>query len=210
MRTKKRRKVSYFSNTPGTSKPHHISKNYLLSANKRIFALFLAIVLVFLQFPVIQMYGQKSDKEDERVAQRANIMQRVSQKSAKRAETETNYAENEIIVKFKTNSATPKMINSKELSPQNTGKPSVNKLNKKFSAKKLEKVFKEEAGKSKKDLRFATIYKVKTSKGINIKNAVEEYKRDPNVEYAQPNYRYKKDQVPNDTYYNDLWGMAKI
>ena len=210
MRTKKRRKVSYFLNTPGISKLHYISNNYLLSANKRIFALFLAIVLVFLQFPVIQMYGQKSDKEDERVSQRANIMQRVSQKSAKRAETKTNYAENELIVKFKTSSATPAMINSKELSPKNTGKSSINKLNKKFSAKKLEKVFKEEAGKNKKDLRFATIYKVKTSKGINIKNAVEEYKKDPNVEYAQPNYRYKKDQIPNDTYYNDLWGMAKI
>ncbi len=210
MRTKQRRNVNDFLNTPGTSKLHCISNNYLLSANKRIFALFLAIVLVFLQFPAIQMYGQKSDKEDERVSQRANIMQRVSQKSAKRAETATNYAENELIVKFKTSSATSTMINSKELSPKNTGKSSINKLNKKFSAKKLEKVFKEEAGKNKKDLRFATVYKVKTSKGINIKNAVEEYKKDPNVEYAQPNYRYKKDQIPNDTYYNDLWGMAKI
>ncbi len=44
-------------------------------------------------------------------------------------------------------------------------------------------------------------------KGISVEEAVAEYNNDPNVEYAQPNYIYRKLAIPNDTLYDEQWGL---
>jgi len=43
-----------------------------------------------------------------------------------------------------------------------------------------------------------------------LNEALTKYKQNKNVIYAEPNYVYKKDSVPNDPYYNDLYGLTKI
>ena len=52
---------------------------------------------------------------------------------------------------------------------------------------------------------------VKTPGGKNLKDAVMAYRQDPDVLYAEPNYRLHIDadsqRIPNDTLFDDLWAM---
>ena len=43
--------------------------------------------------------------------------------------------------------------------------------------------------------------------GKSVEQALERYRRDPNVLYAEPNYLYQLTTVPNDPRYPELWGM---
>lgn len=64
------------------------------------------------------------------------------------------------------------------------------------------------------------VYVVKVAAAENIEATVEEFKKNPYVEYAQPNYIAKTQLVPSDSYYSttgswgqtydDLWGLKKI
>lgn len=42
---------------------------------------------------------------------------------------------------------------------------------------------------------------------MTVAQAVELFQNDPNVEYAEPNYYYHLDIIPNDTNFGLLWGM---
>lgn len=50
---------------------------------------------------------------------------------------------------------------------------------------------------------FETINGV--DKEATISDFIHEYERDPNVEFAQPNFIYKLAEVPNDAYYPQQW-----
>lgn len=64
------------------------------------------------------------------------------------------------------------------------------------------------------------IYLFKTKEDTDISQMVADYQIDPAVEYAEPNYKFKVQMVPNDPYYStsgswgqsydDLWGIKKI
>ncbi len=47
-------------------------------------------------------------------------------------------------------------------------------------------------------------------KGKSVEQAVQEYNKNPNVEYAEPNYIFHASQTPNDPYYPSQWGLQKI
>jgi len=49
--------------------------------------------------------------------------------------------------------------------------------------------------------------KVKLKQGIKVVEAVAQYKADPDVEYAEPNYIYRAMAVPDDPGYSLLWGL---
>ncbi len=52
---------------------------------------------------------------------------------------------------------------------------------------------------------------VKLPSNISVEQAVQEYKNNPDVEYAQPNYIYKvADTTPNDPSFNSQWGLNNI
>ncbi len=130
-----------------------------------------------------------------------------------------------------------------------TGLSSIDSLNTKHKVKKIDPVFKklkqrqlrtgmtyqaiteeiknkfpQRAARAPRDAKapnLANIYKLTSEdKNTNILAICEEYKKDPNVEYAEPNYIVKVQEVPNDPYYSssgswgqdydDLWGMKKI
>jgi len=65
---------------------------------------------------------------------------------------------------------------------------------------------------SVKSKEFASlrIHHLKLKKGLTVEEAVELYKGDPDVEYAEPNYQYQALLTPNDPQYSRLWGMTKI
>ncbi|MBI5286000.1 MAG: hypothetical protein HY878_00205, partial [Deltaproteobacteria bacterium] len=68
--------------------------------------------------------------------------------------------------------------------------------------------------------KLDTTYSLETSQDIDIPKMAEDYKNNPAVEYAEPNYIVKLHMVPNDPYYSssgswgqdydDLWGLKKI
>ncbi|MFA4937117.1 MAG: S8 family serine peptidase [Patescibacteria group bacterium] len=143
-----------------------------------------------------------------------------------------------------------------KLSPSRTGLSSVNTLNVKYKVKDIAPVFKElkdkqlQTNKSYKQLftetkanfsqrakrapknakvpNLTNIYKLELEdKSADIQAICEEYKKDPNVEYCEPNYIATVFTLPNDTYvdpnqkgtwlagawgqsYSNLWGLEKI
>ena len=48
---------------------------------------------------------------------------------------------------------------------------------------------------------------MKIDQSKDVLEAAEELAKDPNVEYAEPNYIFHISNVPNDTYYSRLWGL---
>jgi subtilisin family serine protease len=48
---------------------------------------------------------------------------------------------------------------------------------------------------------------VKIPKGLTVPEAIEHYTRNPNVIYAEPNYIVQATEIPNDYYFNELWGL---
>jgi subtilisin family serine protease len=52
---------------------------------------------------------------------------------------------------------------------------------------------------------------VKLPEGVSVKNAIQQYMSDPNVEYAEPNFIRKIDATrPNDTYFDQQWGLENL
>ena len=48
---------------------------------------------------------------------------------------------------------------------------------------------------------------VKLPQGMTVEQAMDMYRNDPDVEYAEPNYIYHATLTPNDTSFNELWGL---
>ena len=54
------------------------------------------------------------------------------------------------------------------------------------------------------------VYKLTYKNREDIYTIVDELKKDPDVEYAEPNYIYQSFVVPNDPSYSSQWGAACI
>ncbi len=59
----------------------------------------------------------------------------------------------------------------------------------------------------KKDFKGIRVHEVKLPAGVNVEDAVALYQKDPDVEYAEPNYIVRMSATPDDTYFGDLWGL---
>ena len=59
----------------------------------------------------------------------------------------------------------------------------------------------------KKFESLSRIYRAKLKQGTDVLKAVADYQKNPNVEYAEPNYIYHITSTPNDPYFNQLWGL---
>ncbi|PKN01893.1 MAG: hypothetical protein CVU77_02870 [Elusimicrobia bacterium HGW-Elusimicrobia-1] len=51
------------------------------------------------------------------------------------------------------------------------------------------------------------VRRIKIKKGKTIAESVADFRKNPLVEHAQPNYIYYLNAVPNDTSFNQLWGL---
>jgi len=92
------------------------------------------------------------------------------------------YVENEILLK---------------INPR-ASKSRISQINENFRSELLE---------SFSDLNWI---RVKLPDGLSVEQAMREYKRFPEVEYAQPNYYYHLQATPNDPSFSSLWGLTKI
>ncbi len=57
---------------------------------------------------------------------------------------------------------------------------------------------------------FDNIYRLKLGKGADIFEIIDGFKNNPDVIYAEPNYIRHICKTPNDTYFNQQWGLSKI
>jgi len=51
------------------------------------------------------------------------------------------------------------------------------------------------------------IVRVKLKDGQSVSDAISDYKTDPEIEYVQPNYIYRISEIPDDSDFNQLWGL---
>lgn len=67
----------------------------------------------------------------------------------------------------------------------------------------------ERAGSKKiKEFPFLRIHHVKLREGLEVAEAVRQYRAAGNVEYAEPNHRVRAEEViPNDPLFGELWGL---
>ncbi len=55
--------------------------------------------------------------------------------------------------------------------------------------------------------RIGNLSRVKLFKGRSVRKAVDAYRKDPNVLYAEPNYIIQAQVTPDDTRFSELWAM---
>lgn len=58
-----------------------------------------------------------------------------------------------------------------------------------------------------REIRRIGVHRLRIPAGRTVPQMVEEYRRNPNVEYAEPNYVARKHAVPNDPYYINQWAF---
>jgi len=89
------------------------------------------------------------------------------------------YVPGEVLVKFK----------------YGTSIVAINKLHSAIGANKI------------RDIRHLGIHRMRLPKDVKVEEAVRNYRSDPNVEYAEPNYIVKTSAIPNDPGYSLQWGL---
>ena len=100
----------------------------------------------------------------------------------------TNYRKNEILVRFTTGSSNNSSIDE-----------TTDKIHHQAGSIVL-KEFNEIKG----------LQLVKISEKMSLTEALGIYRQDKNVIYAEPNYIFKNQLIPNDTHYNFQWGLNRI
>jgi thermitase len=94
-----------------------------------------------------------------------------------------------------------------------TGIPSIDALNKKYGVKEFAKIFSPEPNSESdktgyRELGLGRIYKLEMNPETDVQAMVAEYKADPNVEYAEPDYVGYAHFIPNDpNFVSRQWGL---
>jgi subtilisin family serine protease len=95
---------------------------------------------------------------------------------------------------------------------------SVEKTERKYGAKNLRAVFARplDMGKAKAQkpspaqVSLKNVYILDIDPQASVQDMVNEYKKDPNIEYAQPNYIYKVNWVPTSPLYGQQWALPRV
>ncbi|MFZ3137199.1 MAG: S8 family serine peptidase [Thermodesulfovibrionales bacterium] len=62
-----------------------------------------------------------------------------------------------------------------------------------------------------KNIPLINVDHVKLPQGLTVKDAIIEYMKDPNVEYAEPNYiLHMKDNIPWDPFFEQQWALRNV
>lgn len=81
----------------------------------------------------------------------------------------------------------------------------------KFRTNKNQSIIKQSGGEVGDYFKLFNIYRVKLKDGVSVEDAINELKKSPDVEYAEPNYIVRKmETFPNDPYFDVQWGLKAI
>ncbi len=115
----------------------------------------------------------------------------------------------ELIVKFKPRVSVKPSVSTKGIAT--IGYRSIDTLNEQYGVTSLEKVFKTAKKPVAKEIPDLTnIYILKLPMDADIHSIAGAYKRNPNVEYAEPNYIAHICVKPNDPYYSQQWAHQNM
>ena len=147
------------------------------------------------------------------------------------------YVEDEVLIKFKSRDENRRILKSfeekqakkaraKRISgqppqseePVETGISSLDSLNARHTVIEMERLFPEAQppprakvitlrGERREVPDLSTIYKLKLKGEVDVQSAVEEYNKNANVEYAEPNYIAYACEIPNDPDFPKQWGL---
>ena len=111
----------------------------------------------------------------------------------------------EVIVKFKSAAA---------LNEVKVSSPSISILNNKYKIKTVKRLFEKQKTQAINanfpGFDFSREFILSFDEKEDLNKIIEEYKKDPSVEYAQPNYIYHAHRIPSDSLYSGQWGLQKI
>jgi len=97
-----------------------------------------------------------------------------------------------------------------------TKSASMDKVLKRFGVSKMERLCKGDKGRKNEKLsrkrnikkdRIRNIYKLRLAKHSDIQEAIEEFEKNENVEYAEPNYIFHTAIIPIDNNFYEQWGL---
>ena len=126
------------------------------------------------------------------------------------------WVKGEILVKFK-DDVKLQIDNSKGIIE--TGLISLDKLTQKWQVTDIEKVFKNEEKRTETKTimtytgeiievpQLFNIYKLKFSEKTDVKEVIADFEKNPNVNYAEPNYIAKICDIPDDPDFSNQWGL---
>jgi len=165
--------------------------------SKKIFVILITMLFLGLVItPLINANSIKmeleNEKENNNQIEESIIQNQYTKKSF------GNYIPGEIIVKFKeTTSVVPKTVNNF----LSVGINSLDQLNFKYNVISSDIVIPRAVS------SLSNIYKFTVPESSDILSIIDEYKNDPNVEYAEPNYICLLDNTPNDPLFNKQWHL---
>jgi len=133
------------------------------------------------------------------------------------------HAKNRLIIKFKTD-VKDEVKKDKTISGADIGVASVSELNQKEKVDKIEKITPKEdtkvKGASTESENLDLLYVLEFGEEKNVAELIKEYEKNPDIEYAEPDYELTTQLTPNDPFYYssgswgqsypDLWGIRKI
>jgi parallel beta-helix repeat protein len=109
----------------------------------------------------------------------------------------------QLIVKFKEKRILERLCSKSTI--KSTGVPSIDILNKKYGLQSHKTMFNRII-----ENKFSKFIILNLANGTNIFEASKEYSKNPNIEYAEPNYVYQYCTDPNDPYYSVQWSLNNI
>ena len=186
--------------------------------------LLVLIVVLFIAYPAFAIGTSISVLNESRTDRGENDVSNV-------LDLNPEYAPSDVIVKFKPGVIDVPVEKQRVLAHEVViSASSIDILNQRFGLIEMERIFKTPLKKNYCDqvrtmtaeeqvesieqkfpqIDLSNIYKLTFPKDANVREIVEEYKKDPNVEYAQLNYIVHAMTTPNDPNYSAQWGLPKI
>ena len=152
---------------------------------KHIILLILILISLFTFCSVVSASNTSNINGSINISSTSNSSNIITS-SASKSTSSTNYKKNELFVKFKYSS--------------------------KSSYKKISQAINHQIGATviKEYNEVKGLQLVKIPSNMSLKDAIAKYKKNSNVIYAEPNYAYVANSIPDDTYYDYQWGLSQI
>ena len=157
----------------------------MFSINKKIITTLIVSILLITISQSIQVNSNKIETENLKFSENQEIL----------SEKTTLFAPGELIIKFKN---TPVL----QKNSINTGFSMIDVLNRENQLQSIKTI-----NTKNKASTLSNTYRYIFPENKDIKQLIDEYEMDPNVEYAEPNYYCYLEEIPNDPSFNLQWSL---
>ncbi len=153
---------------------------------KKHIILLIVILISLFTFCSVASASNVSDINGSTNPSLTSISSNITNNYTSKNTNSTNYKKNELFVKFKYSSET--------------------------SYKKISQMVNRQIGATviKEYSEVKGLQLVKIPANMSLKDAIAKYKKNSNVIYAEPNYAYAENSIPDDTYYDYQWGLSQV